>query len=134
MHKLGIGYTEYFNKKYGRVGGLFQGAFRASQITDELYLKYLLIYINIINPGQLIEPKLKEKGISDAEEIMKFAENYLWSTNQEYLDRRNSIIIEKGMMGQFFPGPIEYGKFARDILSGKESDIAEDKINRLTLE
>lgn len=115
MHKLGVGYTGYFDKKYERVGGLFQGAFKAAQITNELYLKYLLIYINIVNPGQLIEPKLKEKGIKNIDKIMRFAKEYMWSTNQEYLGKRNSIIIEKGIMGEFFPISSEYEQFARDI-------------------
>ncbi|MDP3991234.1 MAG: transposase [Candidatus Nealsonbacteria bacterium] len=121
MHKLGVGYTGYFNKKYERVGGLFQGAFKAVQITDELYLKYLLIYINIINPGQLIEPELKEKGLKNLDKIMKFAENYLWSTNQEYLNKRDSIIIEKGIAGPLFANRDEYQEFARNILLGKKS-------------
>lgn len=28
MQKLGTGYTNYFNRKYKRVGGLFQGSFK----------------------------------------------------------------------------------------------------------
>lgn len=122
MHKLGTGYTSYFNKKYERVGNFFQGTFKAILIDKDLYLQYLLIYLNIINPGELIEPKLKEKGVNDVDAIMKFAENYLWSTHQEYLGKRESIVIDKGELGKLFPEPMEYQEFARDVLSAKKFD------------
>jgi len=54
MHKLGVGYTKYFNSKYKRVGSLYQGTFKAAFINNEQYLKSLLVYINVINPGELL--------------------------------------------------------------------------------
>ncbi len=51
MHKLGTGYAKYFNEKYDRVGGLFQGRFKAVLIEKDLYLQCLLVYINVLNPG-----------------------------------------------------------------------------------
>ena len=120
MHKLGIGYTEYFNNKYKRVGSLYQGTFKAAQIDNEKYLRYLLAYINVINPGQLIEPNLKEGGIKNVEKIMKFAEEYQWSTHREYLNKRNSIIVNKGLLGKFFPSRNKYLEFAESIISDKK--------------
>ena len=73
MHKFGIGYTKYFNKKHERIGGLFQGTFKAAVVDDDLYLQYLLVYLNVINPGQLIEPELKKEDLSDIAAILKFA-------------------------------------------------------------
>lgn len=130
MHKLGIGYSKYFNKKYERVGSLFQGTFKAVPIEKDLYLKYLLIYINIINPGQLIEPELKEKGVNNLKKVMDFAKNYSFGTHQDYLGLRDSIIIDKGILRDFFPDAKQYHQFTKDILSSKQYDI----INRLVLE
>ena len=130
MHKFGIGYTGYFNRKYKRVGPLFQGAFKAALINSEEYLKYLLVYINILNPGELIEPNLKENGIKNVEKIMRFAEQYQWSTNLEYLNKRNSIIIEKDLLGKFFPGSNKYREFSKNILLNKKFD----EISSLILE
>ena len=31
MHRLGLGYTKYFNQKYKRSGSLFQGTFKADR-------------------------------------------------------------------------------------------------------
>jgi putative transposase len=44
-----IAYTLYFNKKYKRVGGLFQGHFKASMITSDTYLQHISRYIHL-NP------------------------------------------------------------------------------------
>lgn len=119
MHKIGTGYAGYFNKKYKRVGSLFQGTFKAIPANKDLYLQRLLIYLNVVNPGEFVEPKLKERGVKNIDMIMKFAAGYPWSTHQEYLKKRNSIIIDKGLLGNFFPTQIKYRQFARDILLTK---------------
>ncbi|MBU3942974.1 transposase [Patescibacteria group bacterium] len=131
MHKLAIGYTGYFNKKYNRVGGLFQGPFKAVEIKDDLQLQYVLAYINIINPGQLIFPNLKEEGIKDLEElekILSFAEKYSFSTNPDYLGLRDSIIIDKGIYKEFFPTIEIYKEFIRDILLSKKYNLVDNLI------
>lgn len=130
MHKLNGGYAGYFNNKYERTGALFEGPFKAVLVDNETYLQYLLVYINVVNPGQLIEPELKERGIKNIQEIMKFTEEYLWSTNQEYLGKRGSIIIDKGLLGKMFPTPEIYRDLVEAILKTKKFD----EIQHLTLE
>lgn len=49
MHKLGTGYTMYFNKKHESSGGLFQGRYKAIHVDTNDYLLYLSAYINL-NP------------------------------------------------------------------------------------
>jgi putative transposase len=120
MHKLGTGYTNYFNEKNKRVGSLFQGEFKAVMVDGQDQLEYLLAYINVINPGQLIEPSLKEDGARNINKIEKFAESYLWGTHQEYLGKRNSVIIDKGILGEIFPSPKKYRDFISAILEGKK--------------
>lgn len=46
MQRLGIGYTLYFNKKYIRSGGLFQGAFKSKHIETDQDLRQVLAYVN----------------------------------------------------------------------------------------
>ncbi len=72
MRKLGTGYTNYFNKKNKRVGGLFQGKFKAKAVEDDEYLQYLIHYIHF-NP-------------LDIEHSMKFLKDYPWSSYQECLN------------------------------------------------
>jgi len=120
MHKFGVGYTGYFNKKHGRVGSLFQGTFKSIPVGNEQYLQYLLVYINVLNPGQLVEPNLKEEGIQNIEGVLSFAENYAWSTHQEYLQKRRSLIVDKGLLGEMFPHVNGYRSFVRQVLEDKK--------------
>ncbi|OGX39391.1 MAG: hypothetical protein A2984_03210 [Omnitrophica WOR_2 bacterium RIFCSPLOWO2_01_FULL_41_12] len=121
MHKLGVGYTKYFNSKYERVGSLFQSTFKAAAIgIDETYLQYLLVYINVLNPAQLLEPELKKKGVKDVNSVLEFAKQYIWSTHREYLQLRDSVVIEKGILGEFFPSPTQYEQFSRNVVLGKK--------------
>jgi len=120
MHKLGTGYVNYFNKKNNRVGSLFQGRFKAVVVKNDTQLQYLLAYINVINPGQLIEPELKEKGVVNIEKVMDFAKKYSFSTNPDYLGIRDSIIIDKGIFKEFFPTLESYERFIREFLEGRK--------------
>lgn len=46
MSSLGTRYSLYFNKKYKRVGSLFQGVYKAVQIESDEQLLYLSSYIH----------------------------------------------------------------------------------------
>lgn len=88
MRKLGAGYGGYFNRKYGRKGHLFQGRFRAVHIKSDDHLQIVFTYIHT-NPTSLIEPKWKEKGIKDSKKLIKFLEDYKWSSYLDYIDKKN---------------------------------------------
>lgn len=45
MKKLGVSYSHYFNKKYERVGHLFQDRYMSEAIEDEAYLLTVFRYI-----------------------------------------------------------------------------------------
>ncbi|PIZ77139.1 MAG: hypothetical protein COY04_00485, partial [Parcubacteria group bacterium CG_4_10_14_0_2_um_filter_7_35_8] len=47
MHRLGLGYTNYFNKKHRRTGSLFQGTFKANHVDSNEYLLYASAYVNL---------------------------------------------------------------------------------------
>ena len=115
MQKLGTGYTMYFNKKYDRIGSLFQGSYKSVRVDNSRYLKYLLIYINVINP-------IEREGIDldEIEKALAFAENYDWSTHKEYLGKRDSFVINKGIFNYLFDSSEEYEEFARMALEEKK--------------
>jgi putative transposase len=46
INSLGTRYTMYFNKKYDRVGSLYQGVYKAVRITEEAQFIYLSKYIH----------------------------------------------------------------------------------------
>jgi putative transposase len=49
MQKFAISYTKAINKRYGRVGALFQGAYQAILVEDDAHLLHLARYIHL-NP------------------------------------------------------------------------------------
>jgi putative transposase len=49
MKSLSLSYTKAINKRFNRVGGLFQGRFQKIQVTDTEYLVHLIRYIHL-NP------------------------------------------------------------------------------------
>lgn len=52
MKRLATGYVMYFNRKYKRVGSLFQNRYKAALIKSEPYLLHLSRYIHL-NPTKL---------------------------------------------------------------------------------
>jgi putative transposase len=55
MKRLTTSYVMYFNRKYKRVGALFQNIYKAALINDESYLLHLsrYIHLNPINTNHL---------------------------------------------------------------------------------
>lgn len=87
MKKVGGGYANYFNKKYQRKGHLFS-KFKAVHIKDDKQLKNVFAYIHC-NPISLMEAKWKEKGVSNPKKVIKFLENYKWSSYRDYIGVEN---------------------------------------------
>jgi putative transposase len=98
MKKVGTGYGRYFNQRYGRKGYVFQNRFLAIYVKDDNQLKIVFTYIHI-NPVSLIEPKWKEVGIRDSGKVVKFLENYKWSSYLDYINKKNfPSVVEKDFM------------------------------------
>lgn len=83
------GYSNYFNKKYKRVGPLFQGRFKAVLVKTEDQLKNVFVYVNT-NPVGLIEPGWKENGIKDFRKSAQFLKDYKWSSCPDYFNNGNN--------------------------------------------
>ena len=46
MKRIGVRYAGWFNRKYNRVGHLFQDRFRSKAVTDDAYYLMVLLYIH----------------------------------------------------------------------------------------
>lgn len=75
MKSIGIKYSIYFNRKYDRVGHLFQDRYLSKKIEDREYLRTVCRYIHQ-NP--------QKAGIEKTED-------YKWSSYKEYIGRRKII-------------------------------------------
>lgn len=78
MHKICSTYAMYFNKKYERVGHLFQNRFKSIEVIEESHLLNLIKYIHS-NP-------YKEKMSSDLE--------YKWSSYMDYIGKSKIKIAD----------------------------------------
>ena len=107
MHKLGLGYTKYFNKKHNRSGSLFQGRFKSIHIDTDEYLTWLSAYINI-------NPRLHR--------VTNNLEKYLWSSYLDYTGLRQGTLCSKDIvLNQFTHKDYTYKNFINTCLPEMKS-------------
>jgi hypothetical protein len=99
----------YFNKKYGRVGPLFQQRYRASRITDDTYLLHISRYIHL-NPDRY--------------------KNWQWSSLQAYIGTNDCDWVRPDRVLELFSGDyqqfLEDYKNRRDILERIKHELANE--------
>ncbi len=123
MAKLTTSYAKYFNKKYKRVGPLFQSRFKAGHLMRDEHLKYLYAYIHL-NPVKLLEPEWREKGIMDKERMRRYLEAYWYSSYQDYagMGREESAILSQEQFPEYFSSPHEFEGVIKDWLEYHEHE------------
>ncbi len=103
-------YTTYFNKKYKRVGPLFQARYKASHITQDSYLQHISRYIHL-NPQ-----KYKE---------------WEFSSLPYYLDKKQAEWVKPDKILGLFEDREDYSRFVQDyeaqrnILDELKSELAD---------
>jgi putative transposase len=121
MQKLSTAYSMYFNKKYNRTGGLFEGKYKAKHAESDDYLKYLFSYIHL-NPVKLIEPAWKETGISNRKDAKEYLRDYTYSSYQDYVceGRVESSILTPEEFPEYFKEKSSFGSTIDDWLNHSE--------------
>ncbi len=111
MRKLSTAYAKYFNAKYKRTGGLFEGKFKSVHIKKDNQAKYLFSYIHL-NPIKLIDSTWKEKGIKNIKEAVEFLRKYEWGSYKDYIDNnRNEIkILDVLVFPKYFSNIEDFNK------------------------
>jgi putative transposase len=114
MRKLLTAYVKYFNLKYNRTGGLFEGPFKSVYIENDNQAKYLFSYIHL-NPIKLIDSKWKNEGIQNIQKSLEYLDKYKWSS---YFDYKGIIRPENKILNlEDFPEYFSNIKdFDREIL------------------
>ncbi len=98
-------YVKYFNRKYERVGNLFQDTFKAKLVDSDSYLMYLSAYIHNNPPRPLLYP---------------------YSSFKDYVGgEKNQITQTKFIMCYFKNEPKKYKKFVLGY-NKKHSDIIKE--------
>lgn len=109
MHKLGVGYTNYFNEKNNRVGPLFQGAFKAVALSNDIHFKFLPHYIHL-NPVKIIG-----NSVPDNENKLELLKKYRWSSYLDYIGIKNfPSVISLNMRDNLWGGVNKYKADLKD--------------------
>lgn len=106
MHRLGTGYTMFFNEKYKRSGSLFQGTYKAKYINSDEYLLYASVYVNLNHKAHLLKDSSSK------------------SSWQEYIQNQKGMCQKNIILNQF-KSAAEYKKYAIKTIE----IILEKKIN-----
>ena len=88
MRSISTRYAAYFNRKYDRIGPLYQGRYKAVLITNDEYLLHLTRYIHL-NPAEYISVLTKA-----------------YSSYADYLGLRNTLWLNPNFILKFFKSPI----------------------------
>lgn len=103
---LHTSYSIYFNKKYERIGHLFQGRYKQRVIRREEDLLHLsrYIHINAVEAGLAGKP-----------------EDYVWSSYPDYIDKRGGTLVDKSfVLGILGDSPQRYREFVEAEISGDD--------------
>jgi len=114
MQPFTLSYTKAINKRYARVGSLFQGRFKAILVDKNEYLLHLSRYIHL-NPVTA--------------RLVKRAEDWEFSSYPEYLGLRDGTLPRPGVVLSQFPSPDAYHQFVEAYI---ESD--KEIINHLLMD
>ena len=88
MQRLSISYTKAINKRFGRVGSLFQGAFQAKAVTTDAHLRHLCVYIHA-NPA-------KHGLVADPAD-------WPYSNYLEWIGARNGRLVDHDFIREMYP-------------------------------
>ena len=104
MQRLGLSYTKAINKKFDRVGSLFQGVYQAKLIQTESHLLHLCCYIhgNPVKDGLVADPA-----------------DWQYSNYLEWLGEREGTLFDPKFVRDYFTSPKEYRQFVHDDLLGR---------------
>jgi REP element-mobilizing transposase RayT len=124
MHKLTMGYTNYFNLKYDRSGALFQGNFKSVHINANEYLLWLSGYVN---GNDRIHQREQTPSVGDFRHSVSVS-NWQYSSYSDYLGLRNGTLCNQEEMKIIldqFPNAEEYEKFVEMVIkeSRKRKDV-----------
>ncbi|KKR70530.1 MAG: hypothetical protein UU13_C0004G0026 [Candidatus Nomurabacteria bacterium GW2011_GWB1_40_7] len=121
MQKLCTAYVMYYNKKYRRTGGLFEGKFKSKYLDTNQYLKYIFSYINL-NPTKLFQKNWKDVDIKNKKEVLKYLDNYKYSSYLDYLGakRKQNSIINSDAYPDYFPSEQSFKKEILEWINYKD--------------
>ena len=93
MMRLSVSYTKAINKRFERVGSLFQGQFQAKPVQSYHHLLNICVYLhaNPVKDGLVTDPA-----------------DWVYSNYLEWLGQRDGTLVDRKFMQEHFGSPTEY--------------------------
>lgn len=128
-----MGYANYFNLKYKRVGALFQGRYKSILVEDESHFLHLPYYIHM-NPLDLHSPEWREYKLKNHTKALNFLEGYRWSSFTDYVGVRNfPSVINPKFLSTVLGDYKKYRNSTTEFLKEMSCNFIDD-LGKLTLE
>jgi REP element-mobilizing transposase RayT len=109
MMRLSVSYTKAINKRFQRVGSLFQGAFQAKPIEHDAHLSNLCVYIHA-NPVS--------DGLADT------PRDWPYSNYSEWLGEREGKLVDRNFIETSFGSAEAYQSLVEEYLQTRK--LSED--------
>ncbi|MBI5613780.1 transposase [Candidatus Gottesmanbacteria bacterium] len=116
MNSLWTRYTMYFNKKYDRVGTLFQSVYKAVQVMSDDQLLHLSRYIH-----RNIIAKRKIRNLTSQGQALR---SYSWSSYKEYVGMRRTEWIDPSVILGFWNTEGRAEKYENFVLEADNEESA----------
>ncbi len=113
LHKIGIGYVMYYNKRYERRGRLFQSTFHAVPVIANEHFLHLTRYIHL-NPLEIPFPGWEVRGVPNIGAAEAFLKHYPWSSYQHYIGQRTDPVVDATDSLALFQDQEDYESFLRE--------------------
>jgi putative transposase len=101
MQKFGISYTKAINKRFSRVGALFQGQFQGKPVSTYSHLLNLCVYIHA-NP------------VKDG--LVALPEDWEFSNYLEWMGLRDGRLVNREFIREKFGTPEEYRELVMEYI------------------
>ena len=101
MQKFGISYTKAINKRFSRVGALFQGQFQGKPVKNYEHLLNLCVYIHA-NP------------VKDG--LVALPEDWEFSNYLEWMGLREGTLVNREFIAENFGSPEEYSQLVMEYI------------------
>lgn len=121
MQRLGTGMSNHYNQKYDEKGSIFQGAYHSRTVSNDNYLQYVSVYIQVKNTLEMY-PGGINRAAHEFDKAYKWAKNYPYSSLREYENSYETNILDKNFLSGIFPEINDYKNFSYNFMVGKYSD------------
>ena len=101
MHALHTSYVYYFNRKYKRVGPLYQDRYKQREVKNLNYFIWTSAYIN---------------GNAEVHNYVPSAKQWIFSSYLDFFDLRKGTLCNKQAIFSYFEAQNDYKKYVQQVI------------------